>query len=195
MTLQGSLRDIPLSDLLDLVTRNDTPGLLRFNYNQQADYQATLIVREAQLYFAWICKSTPAGIKVCWNGEAAIVELLSLVEANFSYELLSKTQEFPAPNIFSSRREILLASIFNSRTEVTQTLSSAYSNSSPARKVSGASQRTTSNTMVALPPVIAQVQVNSTLPETPVSSPAKAAKPAAKRRGWLSSAIAYIKKL
>ena len=191
MALQGNLKDVPLADLLDLITRNERSGILRLNYTQEINYQATIVIKGDQLHFAWVCKSNTNGIQVCRQGEETIYLLLSLLDASFSYELLPDNYEFPSQNIFSSKREILLASIFNAGTPTVPYLAGVHlaSSANPRVAVAVVQPRPISS---PLPLSIAYPQ-----PKSGSVNPTEKTKNSAPKvqRGWLSSVIAYIKQL
>jgi hypothetical protein len=111
MSLQGNLSDLPFSDLLNIVTRKDKNGILRLSYANNL-YRATVLVRDSELYAAWVYEVGTVAVILRYSGEDALHALLVCEEGEFSFELLPPDHNFPARNITSTKREILLANLF-----------------------------------------------------------------------------------
>jgi hypothetical protein len=111
MSLQGTLIDLPLEDLLNLAIRRNNRAILKLtNLAGFSNYEATIYIFQYELYAAWLRSISDITPIKC--GEDVIHYLLGCADAQFYFDVLPEIERLPARNITSSLHEISLANIF-----------------------------------------------------------------------------------
>jgi hypothetical protein len=85
MALQGTLEDLPLVDLIQVLALQNRTGILSLNCDFS---QGQLCFNKAKLFSAYVRHQQPGGIRAL-EGEEAVFDLLSWANGYFSFEAVA----------------------------------------------------------------------------------------------------------
>jgi hypothetical protein len=84
MSLQGNLLDLPLIDLVQVLTLQNKTGILSLS---QDFSQAQVAFCKSRIYSVFVSHNTPNGVVAYKRGEEALYDLIDWTEGQFTFEL------------------------------------------------------------------------------------------------------------
>ncbi|HEX2910747.1 MAG TPA: DUF4388 domain-containing protein [Chloroflexia bacterium] len=103
MSLQGNLSELPIINLVQVLSLQKKTGILSVSYQLA---QTQVCFKEARIFSAFMHYSTPTGHKRTLEGEEALFELLSWTVGQFIFEICEDLPPFQ--NVNTSIDQLIL---------------------------------------------------------------------------------------